>query len=993
MSELISNPQPESASRSAGPSAHVAYDGPDGLHRPGIVVRYDAVTDPPDDPDAVEDENPGSDAEEIGSDAQPGRGAAARIRAIVGALGQGLFALAWACLRTAYRYPRWAIVVMLSVVILGATTLTRPANPTLTAVIPPEKPATPPAGAGEPKAPEGGKDEPKPDQTAVAKADTAPATETNGGKKDDQKTGAVTAQAPPPGPATTASPKLADAGAANVTADDKAPPATDPPSSEKESVPAPPPLTDRTVASLVAESPAAQAPAPAPPTPAPAELPAAPAADSGHPDSGLPLLPGSEPNLPLVSPAAATLPLSPVGQPVASGPPAPVEEVKLTGGGSSGNAPPPTTPALDSADRSAGAGPPAPGSSKPGAPLQTSLPQPGAPASGSSPASAPANLPSPGPAVPPPLSSAAVLSGLPQRQGLAPKNEAEPPKAERGHTEAAVGPGAGNDLRAPKSEPVPPVPRELKPEFPPPALPEVKPEANHEAKAPEFSPVGAAPEPKTNRPDRAPPAPEAPTGPASPAPGPEAPGLEPVRPEGDNGGEAHKPNFLKEEDLKPGPQGPSGGIPDATSQPGPAGRPEVIPTPAGGGLTPKDRENVAISAQRQEPPATSATSPASEPVASRLPETTAREEIGAGRLGSSKSEPSGPNAQPSRDVAEADWVRIPNKGRIPPAIAADLDAFGVAGHRGPEPPLDRRGGADTGLGFDSGSSPNPPAELNEGAVAGSASVSTGLGTAVSRVRSSEGSRADAGSARVQPSLHIVERGENFWTISRLYYGSGRYYRALWKANSRKYPNIDEVHINDVVEIPAVEDLDAGYVERPQRLAVGGREEGSARDLGDGPDMSPSGGIKRSKSFPTTRTARTSDADDGVPAGRTRRAAPELELPVGEADAGPARVGRVASADRSGADEDNGAATAIRSTARPRNTAASDRPVYKVRRYDTLRLIARDTLGDPRRAGEIYDLNRDIIDDPTRLTAGQLLELPEDADTRRVTSRDRYRGRD
>ena len=92
------------------------------------------------------------------------------------------------------------------------------------------------------------------------------------------------------------------------------------------------------------------------------------------------------------------------------------------------------------------------------------------------------------------------------------------------------------------------------------------------------------------------------------------------------------------------------------------------------------------------------------------------------------------------------------------------------------------------------------------------------------------------------------------------------------------------------------------------------------------------------------------------------------------------------------DEDNGPSTAIRSTARPRNTAPSDRPVYKVRRYDTLRSIARDTLGDPRRADEIYDLNRDIIDDPTRLTAGQLLELPEDADTRRVTARDRSQGR-
>jgi nucleoid-associated protein YgaU len=68
-------------------------------------------------------------------------------------------------------------------------------------------------------------------------------------------------------------------------------------------------------------------------------------------------------------------------------------------------------------------------------------------------------------------------------------------------------------------------------------------------------------------------------------------------------------------------------------------------------------------------------------------------------------------------------------------------------------------------------------------------------------------------------------------------------------------------------------------------------------------------------------------------------------------------------------------------------------VYKVRRYDTLRSIARDVLGDPRRADELYEINRDIIADPTRLAPGQLLELPEDADTRRLTARDRYRGRD
>jgi nucleoid-associated protein YgaU len=63
-----------------------------------------------------------------------------------------------------------------------------------------------------------------------------------------------------------------------------------------------------------------------------------------------------------------------------------------------------------------------------------------------------------------------------------------------------------------------------------------------------------------------------------------------------------------------------------------------------------------------------------------------------------------------------------------------------------------------------------------------------------------------------------------------------------------------------------------------------------------------------------------------------------------------------------------------------------RPIYKVRQYDTLRTIARDTLGDPRRANEILDLNRDIIDDPGHLIVGQLLELPEDARPARARSR-------
>ncbi|MCA1684972.1 MAG: LysM peptidoglycan-binding domain-containing protein, partial [Planctomycetia bacterium] len=55
-----------------------------------------------------------------------------------------------------------------------------------------------------------------------------------------------------------------------------------------------------------------------------------------------------------------------------------------------------------------------------------------------------------------------------------------------------------------------------------------------------------------------------------------------------------------------------------------------------------------------------------------------------------------------------------------------------------------------------------------------------------------------------------------------------------------------------------------------------------------------------------------------------------------------------------------------------------RPFYKVRAGETLRTIARDILGDSRRADEILELNPDVIDDPYNLIPGQRLELPEDA---------------
>jgi nucleoid-associated protein YgaU len=314
-------------------------------------------------------------------------------------------------------------------------------------------------------------------------------------------------------------------------------------------------------------------------------------------------------------------------------------------------------------------------------------------------------------------------------------------------------------------------------------------------------------------------------------------------------------------------------------------------------------------------------------------------------------------------------------------MAGASAALGESAHPGLDPALDRHAHADENTRFETGS-PTPrrrgrPGDTEGRALEGSATPPTGLG------------RADAESSRVEPSLHVVARGENFWTISRLYYGSARYYRALWKANAQKHPNINDVYINDVILIPAPENLDAAFVVPSRPRAVAGRDEGSTRDqIAEVGGPAPAG-TERLESFPTTQIARTSDESGSNPGRRPGRADAELELPVGGADRGPARGSRVPKVDGVVHEDDDGPATRL--TARPRNPAPIDRPVYKVRRYDTLRSIARDALGDSHRADEIYEINRDIIADPTRLIPGQLLELPEDADSRRVPIRERYRG--
>ena len=176
--------------------------------------------------------------------------------------------------------------------------------------------------------------------------------------------------------------------------------------------------------------------------------------------------------------------------------------------------------------------------------------------------------------------------------------------------------------------------------------------------------------------------------------------------------------------------------------------------------------------------------------------------------------------------------------------------------------------------------------------------------------------------QVEPKLHRVRSGENFWTISRLYYSTGRYYVALWAANAKEVPDIRELYVGTVLRIPPPEALDRSLVE------PAGRDRVADKDKADKADVS--------------RTSNAADPDDAadliVPSSPTIRRRREVEAP----DQPPSR------------------------------------PNYKVRAFETLRSIARDTLGDSRRDREILQLNRLTLRSASDLAPGQTLTLPADA---------------
>ncbi len=85
-----------------------------------------------------------------------------------------------------------------------------------------------------------------------------------------------------------------------------------------------------------------------------------------------------------------------------------------------------------------------------------------------------------------------------------------------------------------------------------------------------------------------------------------------------------------------------------------------------------------------------------------------------------------------------------------------------------------------------------------------------------------------------PYIHTVRAGENFWTISLLYYRSSRYGKALWAANKNAVPAFDRLNVGDKILIPRVDQLDPALIEEVPAPAPARPRDRARRRTGEPP---------------------------------------------------------------------------------------------------------------------------------------------------------------
>ena len=316
-------------------------------------------------------------------------------------------------------------------------------------------------------------------------------------------------------------------------------------------------------------------------------------------------------------------------------------------------------------------------------------------------------------------------------------------------------------------------------------------------------------------------------------------------------------------------------------------------------------------------------------------------------------------AEKSSDAPISGAVREPvsslNKNAVPDSMKtepANVQAGGTATHAGlPEAKADwptipnGRGRVLRSIAGSSASGGSQALAAAAGVGGGMAIASLGNRNDRATAASFDPSQGSSGS-EIAPIKHLVQSGENFWTISRDYYGSGRYYKALWSANRNQVAKIDQLHVGDTIRIPAMEYLDKSLIETP------GVAKSKRQGSGNGDENPPE--VARSLDNRAVRTGNDIESrptEQEPPASKPKASKlPAAEEPVNDKEIVSQPLGETAS--------------------------KSSAPRHRVQPGETLRTIARDRLGDARRGDEIVALNADILESTrSPIIPGQVLKLP------------------
>jgi nucleoid-associated protein YgaU len=319
-----------------------------------------------------------------------------------------------------------------------------------------------------------------------------------------------------------------------------------------------------------------------------------------------------------------------------------------------------------------------------------------------------------------------------------------------------------------------------------------------------------------------------------------------------------------------------------------------------------------------------------------------------------------PVSEPSSAASQSNWVTVPSNEKILENLGPDSETVGARVESGSLPARDPRAHADKSVDIEVEAAESSALSRTRSPDR----TTTGLAKSLTESTSEQSNRIQ-GSAYTP---HVVERGENFWTISRQYFATGNYWIALWKCNSAKVPEIDKLQVGDVIMIPPVEDLDLAATD--PRLAKRTSKRASSMPSGNQVGATSIDQVRRSSDDldheSPNQGGKFDSADDEIGADRANRRVRY------------SRVNRELLSTE--ASDSDAVEPDVDSTSRPTKRSAQTAKTftYRIRRYDTIRSIARDMLGDSRRAREILEINKTTITDPDHLVIGQLIELPQDA---------------